>query len=52
VTLPVGYVDSHQEPDGEWCVTVRKKDGKRIWCFGKTLDAAMAWAIQRCGASR
>jgi len=52
MTLPNGYVDSAQESDGVWCVTLRRRTGKHVWCFGKTIDGAMAEAIRVAGAAR
>jgi hypothetical protein len=45
MTRPPGYVSHWQEPDGVWCVEVRRPNGKRTWHFGATESIAMQRAV-------
>jgi hypothetical protein len=47
------YLGWEQEEDGAFCVTLRRGDGRFAWCFGRTLEKALAVARQKVkGGSR
>jgi hypothetical protein len=46
-TLGKRYRGWEQEEDGNFCVTLRRGDGRFAWCFGRTLEKALAVARQK-----
>ncbi len=41
---PAVVIESVEQDGSEWCVTVRKPDGKHRWHWEPTRELAVAWA--------
>ncbi|WP_242394824.1 hypothetical protein [Anaeromyxobacter oryzisoli] len=47
------YRGWEQEDDGMFCVTLQRGNGRAVWCFGATLEAAVLKARRKVtGGSR
>jgi hypothetical protein len=46
-TLGRRYRGWEQEEGGTFCVTLRRGDGRFAWCFGRTLEEALAAARRK-----